>query len=168
MFSISLCAATSEPASRINKFLASGLTDLSIEFEGNSFEFFGIVEEKKLNCLSHKMEGNRLSIFASEGSKQSSKLVGYADVEWDVSVRSMEPMVRIWLPPGQKVFPPSDNGQDSQFQSAGYQSGGTSFRGIYRSLDGKIKKEVFGRGLPSGRLEISGKDSEKVYLRLLW
>ncbi len=140
-----------------------------IDFNIRAREFLAMDDPKK--CLTYSINKQRLEFFAVEnklGQPSKRESIGYVDLEWELedrSYRDAETHVMMWLPEEQKVI--TKERWSSEWMGLAFGTPHVAFRGIYLSRDGKIKREVWGRGITSsGWIELSGKIGDKVYLRI--
>ncbi|OQW50508.1 MAG: hypothetical protein A4S09_01570 [Proteobacteria bacterium SG_bin7] len=133
-----------------------------VEFGGDPGLFFGIHPNKDgLLCYSRQIVGNRLEVYGIDENKKS-YIVGFAELEWHDLTR-FEAQVMIWMPEEQVVF--KTQPYDRYFRT-GFKQIYSTFKGTYHSTDGKVHREVFGRGHANGDTEVGGVDDNKTYLNL--
>ena len=146
------------------KFLLLGETS-NTEFWGDRMKFFEVLEvPEEQPCLWNRIFENKVEILLNKISGQPSVLLGTAKIEWEDNWFSDNALISIWLPPAQKVIPVTE--WAPMFISAGHRREYSKFKGTYVSVDGKVKREIFGRARLNESLELGGKLGDKVFLRL--
>ena len=119
--------------------------------------FYGIPSDD--TCGGFGFENDTLKVFASKDAASLS-LIGQAQMTRFDGVSDSEPVMSIWLPKEQIVFPY----QKQELVPGPKRQAITRFKGTYRSTDGKIAREIFIEANPSpfSRFQVGGLMNGKI------
>lgn len=136
-----------------------------ILFLGDGFRFFGIPEHQgKPTCMGTSLSDDVFAVYTNDDNHKSI-LVGTAKLEWEKPlIADISPLQLIWAPEEQRVL--ESTASSDRFIPSGYREQYLKFRGVYKTIDGKIKREVFGRGSLVSGFEIGGIKDNKVFLKV--
>lgn len=120
-------------------------------------KLFGLKPEHE--CFGHSLLNNKLVISGNKFGAPP-EVVGEAELQRFDGLIDVDPVMHIWLPKEQTVFPRIPGGP---LAAGPLKQSLSRFKGIYRSKDGAIQREVFVLAEPGRGYQIGGVYEGKVF-----
>lgn len=125
-------------------------------------EFFNIKENEK--CYSLKIENDKLNVYT--GSDENSLiLIGQAELKRNDSFFKEESITQMYIPSEQKVY--NLKSFENTRHTLTFIQTQTDFKGLYKSLDGVIQRQLTVSISPMGLMTVGGSLDEIWYLDLV-